>query len=213
MLSAKWVRDNLDAVKESLKKRGLQIDLDRFLSLDSQRRRLTQKFDELKRQQNVYSKKIGKLRQENRDPQEIIQKENTFQSPPKEWVNHRLENLHETLAKNTVASALALKEILAPIQLEPIPDTESDFYQIIDGEKKFKPYYIAHTKIQTLALLDDRYKGSNWLHWRRGWDSNPDGHRCLSPVFKTGSLPIRTPLLRASLSISLPAYRGARPRG
>ena len=21
-------------------------------------------------------------------------------------------------------------------------------------------------KIQTLALLDDRYKGSNWLHWR-----------------------------------------------
>jgi len=74
MLSAKWVRDNLDAVKESLKKRGTQIDLDRFLSLDSQRRRLTQKFDELKRQQNVYSKKIGKLRQEKRDPQEIIQK-------------------------------------------------------------------------------------------------------------------------------------------
>jgi len=74
MLSAKWVRDNLDAVKEGLKKRGLQIDLDRFLSLDSQRRRLTQKFDELKRQQNVYSKKIGKLRQEKRDPQEIIQK-------------------------------------------------------------------------------------------------------------------------------------------
>ncbi len=74
MLSAKWVRDNLDAVKESLKKRGLQIDLDRFLSLDSQRRRLTQKFDELKRQQNVYSKKIGKLKQEKRDPQEIIQK-------------------------------------------------------------------------------------------------------------------------------------------
>ena len=74
MLSAKWVRDNLDAVKESLRKRGLQIDLDRFLSLDSQRRRLTQKFDELKRQQNVYSKKIGKLRQEKRNPQEIIQK-------------------------------------------------------------------------------------------------------------------------------------------
>lgn len=123
-----------------------------------------------------------------------FQKENSFQSPPKEWVNHRLENLHQTLAKNTVASALALKEILAPIQLEPIADKESDFYQIIDGEKKFKPYYVAHTKIQTLALLDDRYKGSNWLHWRRDWDSNPDGHHCLSPVFKTGPLPIRTSL-------------------
>ncbi len=74
MLSAKWVRDNLDAVKEGLKKRGTQIDLDRFLSLDSQRRQLIQEFDELRHQQNVYSKKIGKLRQENGDPQEIIQK-------------------------------------------------------------------------------------------------------------------------------------------
>jgi hypothetical protein len=26
---------------------------------------------------------------------------------------------------------------------------------------KFKPYYVAHTKIQTLALLDEQYKGSN----------------------------------------------------
>ncbi|GAH26608.1 unnamed protein product [marine sediment metagenome] len=58
-----------------------------------------------------------------------------------------------------------------------------------------------------------KYEGMVHQNWRRGWDSNPDGHRCLSPVFKTGSLPIRTPLLMASLSISLPAYRGARPQG
>jgi hypothetical protein len=36
------------------------------------------------------------------------------------------------------------------------------------NDRTFKPYYIAHTKIQTLALLDDEYKGSNWYHWRRG---------------------------------------------
>ena len=103
-----------------------------------------------------------------------FQKENAFQSPPKEWIDHRLEHLHETLSKNTVSSALALKGILGTIQLEPISDEESDFYQIINGDKKkFKPYYIAHTKIQTLALLDERHKSSNWLHWRRGRDSNP----------------------------------------
>ncbi|MHB1275710.1 MAG: recombinase family protein, partial [Candidatus Humimicrobiaceae bacterium] len=39
------------------------------------------------------------------------------------------------------------------------------------SEIKFKPYYIAHTKIQTLALLDDQYNSSNWLHWRRRRDS------------------------------------------
>jgi len=31
----------------------------------------------------------------------------------------------------------------------------------------FKPYYVAHTKINTLALLDDRDKGANWYQWRR----------------------------------------------
>ncbi len=101
-----------------------------------------------------------------------FQKENSFKSPPKEWIDHRLERLHEILSKNTVSSTLALKEVLGTIQLEPISDEESDFYYIIsNGEKKFKPYYVAHTKIQTLALLDDRYKSSNWLQWRRGRDS------------------------------------------
>ena len=35
------------------------------------------------------------------------------------------------------------------------------------GCTPFRPYYVAHTKIQTLALLDERHKGSNWYHWRR----------------------------------------------
>ena len=98
--------------------------------------------------------------------------------------------------KNTTASALALKELLGQIRLEPVTES-SLFYEIAtlpsgvrndillngiatlsskarnDKGMEFKPFYIAHTKIQTLALLDDRYKGSNWLHWRRGWDSNP----------------------------------------
>ena len=87
-------------------------------------------------------------------------------------INHRLEELRDTLNQNTVNSSLALKELLGNISLEPVTDKKSDFYYIVsNGDIKFKPYYIAHTKIQTLALLDDKYKGSNWLHWRREWDS------------------------------------------
>ena len=41
-----------------------------------------------------------------------FQKERTFKSPPKEWINHRLERLNETLNKDTVASFQALKELL-----------------------------------------------------------------------------------------------------
>ena len=47
----------------------------------------------------------------------------------------------------------------------------------------FKPYYVAHTKIQTLALLDDRYKGSNWSRWWRWRDTGfVLGDRGLAPT-------------------------------
>ena len=100
-----------------------------------------------------------------------FQRQNTFKTPPKEWIKDRLENLHETLDKNTCSSALALKDLLGTIQLEPVSEENEDFYSIINGEKKFKPYYVAHTKIQTLALLD-KDKGANWSRWWRWADSN-----------------------------------------
>jgi len=112
-----------------------------------------------------------------------FQKDNSFKTPPKEWINHRLENLRETLDKNTVSSALALKELLAPIKLEPVLTKDADFYQLFEGnEKEFKPYYVAHTKIRTLALLDEEQKGSNWYQWRRGWEFSP-----LSPFSRRDS--------------------------
>ncbi|MBU1087546.1 MAG: recombinase family protein [Candidatus Omnitrophica bacterium] len=101
------------------------------------------------------------------------QQKNTFQAPPTEWIKHRLERLNETLNKDTVSAALTLKKILGPVELEPISHTNEDFYNIVNGEKKFKPYYMAHTKIQTLALLDDKDKGSNWYSWWRWRESNP----------------------------------------
>ena len=100
------------------------------------------------------------------------QKQNKFTSLPKEWIKHRLERLRGTLNKNTTSSSLALKDLLEKITMEPVTYKKTDFYYIVsNGDIKFKPYYIAHTKIQTLALLDDKYKGSNWLCWRRGRDS------------------------------------------
>jgi site-specific DNA recombinase len=115
------------------------------------------------------------------------QEKNTFKSPPSEWIDHRLEEFHGTLSKNTTAAALALKEVLGEIRMEAVTDEGFDPESIIYGiasapsgprndrerdsrfrgnDREFKPYYVAHTKIQTLALLDERHKGSNWYHWR-----------------------------------------------
>ncbi len=60
-----------------------------------------------------------------------------------------MEELRDTLNQNTVTSSLALKELLGSISLEPVTDKKSDFYYIVsDGDIKFKPYYIAHTKVR-----------------------------------------------------------------
>ena len=37
------------------------------------------------------------------------QEKNSFKTPPKEWIDHRLATLRETLNKDTVSSAVALR--------------------------------------------------------------------------------------------------------
>ncbi len=101
-----------------------------------------------------------------------FQKEKVFKSPPREWIDYRLERLYETLTRNTSAAAIALKELLGTIELEPVADGE--YFELLnDGEKRFKPYYVAHTEVQTLCLMDGEDESSNWYQGRRVRDLNP----------------------------------------
>jgi hypothetical protein len=54
--------------------------------------------------------------------------------PPKEWIDHRLASLRETLNKDTVSSALALKELLGEIRLEAVMEKELTPDDIIEGK-------------------------------------------------------------------------------
>ena len=103
-----------------------------------------------------------------------FQKEHNFKAPPREWINHRLSELRETLNQDTVQAALALKELLSPITLEPVLNKDSDYYQLFGGEEKdFKPYYVAHTKIRTLSLLSEGNQGADRCRVRPQGDLNP----------------------------------------
>ena len=86
-------------------------------------------------------------------------REKVFQTPPMEWIEERLRGLKEVLERRTPQSALLLRELLGPIRLEPIRGDIG------------RPYYLARTSINTLALLkmpprrggsDD---SSNSLRW------------------------------------------------
>ncbi len=98
-----------------------------------------------------------------------FQKKKAFKAPPKEWIEHRLENFRETLNKNTKGSALALKELLGTVEMEPVPgECVVECGKLIQN----RPFYLATSQIETLALLEEG-KGSNWSRCRKRRDSNP----------------------------------------
>ncbi|MBX7065613.1 MAG: recombinase family protein [Parachlamydiales bacterium] len=92
-----------------------------------------------------------------------FQTRNAFKAPPKEWIEHRLDKLKETLGMNTKASGLALKDLLGTIEMEAVPgECVVENGNLIQN----KPYYLAHSTIDTLALLDEP-KGTNWSLLRK----------------------------------------------
>ncbi len=98
-----------------------------------------------------------------------FQRKTAFKAPPKEWIEHRLDNFYETLGKNTQISALALKDLLGTIEMEASPgECAVENGQLI----QIRAYYTAYSNIDSLALLDEA-KGSTSLRCRRRWDSNP----------------------------------------
>ncbi|MCD6473047.1 serine--tRNA ligase [Candidatus Aerophobetes bacterium] len=74
MLSIKWIRKNIDLMMKSMDRRGIKVDLNKLLSLDDKRRALVKETDELRHIQNIYSKEIGKLKQQSKDPDNLIKK-------------------------------------------------------------------------------------------------------------------------------------------
>jgi len=74
MLDAKRIEENLDRVKEKLEERGAEIDFDEFWALDRGRKEIIKKVEELERERNVGSKKVGELRREGKKEEaEVLQ--------------------------------------------------------------------------------------------------------------------------------------------
>ena len=72
MLDIKFIRDNKDLVKEAIKKRGMKLDIDEFLTLDEEKRRLLLEVEELKHQRNKANDEITTFMKEKKNPKELI---------------------------------------------------------------------------------------------------------------------------------------------
>jgi seryl-tRNA synthetase len=72
MLEIKFVRQNLELVRQSLRKRGQDDDLGEFLHHDSQRRAVLLEVEALKHQRNTVSERIAQMRRNQQDAADLI---------------------------------------------------------------------------------------------------------------------------------------------
>ena len=74
MLELKFMRENVEMLKEVLKNRNNSIDMDAFVALDSKRREVLSEVENLKRERNNVSAEIANLKKEKKDANHLIEK-------------------------------------------------------------------------------------------------------------------------------------------
>jgi seryl-tRNA synthetase len=89
MLDPRFVRENIAAVKSGLGRRGPEIDLSEFASLEEERLRLLRESEDLRNKRNVVSTEIGKLKREKKDADGLMQE--------MKGVGARIAEIDETL--------------------------------------------------------------------------------------------------------------------
>jgi seryl-tRNA synthetase len=89
MLDARYVRENVEYVKEALKKRGYDFPLLKFLSIDEKRISVLKETEELRNLRNVVSEEIGRRKRQKEDASD--------QMAEMKGVSERIKSLDEQL--------------------------------------------------------------------------------------------------------------------
>jgi seryl-tRNA synthetase len=89
MLDIRFVRENVVAVEEALRKRNYQLSLTEFLSLEEERRTLLKEVEELRGKRNTVSEEIGRMKREKQDAGSLLAEMKS--------VSEKIKKLDETL--------------------------------------------------------------------------------------------------------------------
>ncbi|OGG74018.1 serine--tRNA ligase [Candidatus Kaiserbacteria bacterium RIFCSPLOWO2_01_FULL_54_20] len=170
MLDIKFIRENKDIVAASAKKKRIDIDLDKLLSLDDKRRELQAKIDERRAEQNVASNAIASAKADG-ERQAIISK---------------MQDVKETLRLEEESMQEILKEWrVLMVQVPNVPDvsvpdggSDADNKEVRAwGEiPKFDFEPKSHTELLLLHDMADYERGAKVAGFR-GYFLKNDGAR------------------------------------
>ena len=157
MLDLKFIRENADVVKRSIKNRNNKCDIDRLLTLDNDRRALLREVETLKNERNTVSKAIGGMKKRGED---IFAKTEYMKS-----VNQRIREFDDNLEKvnNELSQLLSFVPNIPHSSVPVGPDARANKMIKEWGKpnknlNKFKP--LAHWDIaENLNLIDFKRAG------------------------------------------------------
>ncbi len=114
MLDPKWLRDNLDALRDGLRRRGkleaLAPTVERWEALDRERRRLIQEVETQKAARNAASQEVARLKRAKEDATELIARTRAL--------GDEISRLEAGLAE----AETGLERVLYEIPNIPLPD-------------------------------------------------------------------------------------------
>lgn len=92
MLEIKYVRNNLNKIKEVLSNRGMDADMDSFEICDTNRRSMLLEVEDLRHRRNVVSDKIARMKKEGENTDEIVSEMRD--------VSSKIKTIEKSLAEN-----------------------------------------------------------------------------------------------------------------
>ena len=98
MLDIKFIRENTDFVKASLKNKNNDSDIDNILDLDANRRKIISTVEELKAKKNIINKDISDLRKNNEDISKLVNNMKEVSIQIKEF-DSELSDINKNLKK------------------------------------------------------------------------------------------------------------------
>ncbi|GAA0268197.1 serine--tRNA ligase [Halobacterium noricense] len=121
MLSRQYVREHPEEVRDALRKKGVDADLDRILEVDEEWRDRKARGDELRHERNEVSSKIGELKQEGEEEaaQEAIERSQELKDELEE-----IETCADELEAELERKLLTLP--MVPHEEVPVGEDESD---------------------------------------------------------------------------------------
>ncbi len=169
MLDIKFIRENLDIVKDAAKKKHIKVDLDRLVSVDDKRKEIMSRMEEKKAKQNRVSGEVAKAGAE--DKQKLIAEMQTLKAD----IQKDEEELKPIMEE---WQALMLQVPQVPDMTVPEGDSDADNVEVKAwGEKtKFDFEPKDHIEIMQKLGMADFERGTK-VHGFRGYYLLGDGAR------------------------------------